>query len=158
MTNKEQKSSEASSPFPLSNNSDPNTELKTSSFQLLSFANSVLKFVSSYSIVCREILVGLLIGFAFTAVGAGAGASILSGITAGALVFYVYRFIYKIELKPNKNARQLGQAIVGLSIGISLSPSHILDMVFQLPILIFPTLFLLLCSFIIGYIALLNDL
>lgn len=152
MTNKEQKSSEASSPFPLSNNSVPNTELKTSSFQLLSFANSVLKFVSSYSIVCIEILVGLLIGFAFTAVGAGAGASILSGITAGALIFYVYRFLYEIEIKPNKNARQLGQAIVGLSIGISLSHSHLLEIGFQLPILIFPTLFLLLCSFIIGYI------
>lgn len=152
MTNKAQKQLEASSPFPLSNNSAPNTELKPSRFQLLSFPNSGLKFLSTYSIVGIELLLGLLIGFIFTAVGAGAGASILSGITAGALIFYVDRFLFKIELQPNKNARQLGQAIVGLSIGISLSHVHILDMVFQLPILIFPTLFLLLCSFIIGYI------
>ncbi len=152
MTNKDQKRLEASSPFPLSNNSAPAPELKISWFQLLSFAYSGLKFLSSYSIVYIEILVGLLIGFVFTAIGAGAGASIISGITSGALVFYVYRSIYEIEVKPNKNARQLGQAIVGLSIGISLSHSHILEIGVQLPILIFPTLFLLTCSFIIGYI------
>lgn len=151
MTDRDQQRLEPISLSPLENDSEPDSELKISRFQLPSFPR-FSSFLSTYLIVCTELFLGLLVGFVFMLLGLGAGAAILSGITTGALVSYTYRFLYQIDIKPNKNARKMGQAIVGLSIGISLAHSHLVEILFQLPILIFTTLFLLLCSFLIGYI------
>lgn len=151
MTDRDQQRLEPISLSPLENDSEPDSELKISRFQLPSFPR-FSSFLSTYLIVCTELFLGLLVGFVFILLGLGAGAAILSGITTGALVSYTYRFLYQIDIKPNKNARKMGQAIVGLSIGISLAHSHLVEILFQLPILIFTTLFLLLCSFLIGYI------
>jgi hypothetical protein len=151
MTDRDQQRLDPISLSPLENDSEPDSELKISRFQLPSFPRFI-SFLSTYSIVFTELFLGLLVGFVFMLLGLGAGASILSGITTGALVSYTYRVLYEIEIKPNKNARKMGQAIVGLSIGISLAHSHLVETLFHLPILIFTTLFLLLCSFLIGYI------
>lgn len=108
--------------------------------------------ISTYSLVGLELLLGLLLGSFFMAINLGAGASILSGIAAGALVSYFCRIVYKKTIKPNTNLRKIGQAIVGLAIGISIAHSNIVDIGSKLPILIVTTLLLLLSSFFIGYI------
>jgi membrane AbrB-like protein len=110
------------------------------------------KVISSYSLICLELLLGLLLGSFFMAINLGAGASILSGIAAGAMVSFVCRIVYKKTIKPHTNLRKIGQAIVGLAIGISIAHSNIVDIGSKLPILIVTSLLLLLSSFFIGYI------
>ncbi|BAU10973.1 membrane protein AbrB duplication [Leptolyngbya sp. NIES-3755] len=68
-------------------------------------------------LITLELSLALLIGFGFLAIGLGSAAWILSGIAAGAIVYFSDR---SSNLQPNRNARKAGQLIVGLSIGLSL--------------------------------------
>ncbi|NEQ28117.1 MAG: hypothetical protein F6K28_55840, partial [Microcoleus sp. SIO2G3] len=86
--------------------------LKNSQIHLRSFVRPWLTFISNYSFVGIELILGFLLSFVFTAIGAGAGSAILSGIAAGALVAFFYRIVYKIQIKHNTNVRKTGQALV----------------------------------------------
>lgn len=113
--------------------------------------STVSKVTTTVLIVGIEIIIALLSGLTFIALGAGGGAWILGGIAAGALVFYFYHQ-YNNQAKPNRNSRKFGQIIVGLTVGFSLKQSNLLPLSSQLHIFLFLTLFLLLCGGIIGYI------
>jgi hypothetical protein len=127
-------------------------KLNFSRLHLPSFVRTWVTFISNYSLVGIELILGFLLSFVFTTIGAGAGSSILSGIAAGALVACFYRIVYKIQIKPNTNVRKIGQALVGLTIGVSIAHSNLANIFFKLPILIFTALLLLLGSILIGYI------
>ena len=127
-------------------------ELKISRLHLRSFVRPCITFISNYSLVGIELILGFLLSFVFTQIGAGAGSAILSGIAAGALVAYFYRIVYKIQIKPNTNVRKIGQVLVGLTIGVSIAHSNLVNIFFKLPILTFTALLLLLSSILIGYI------
>lgn len=109
------------------------------------------KLTTTCLIVGIEIIIGLLSGLTFIALGAGGGSWILGGIAAGALVFYFYRR-YNNQAKPNRNSRKFGQIIVGLTVGFSLKQSNLITIYSQLHIFLLLALFLMFCGGIIGYI------
>jgi hypothetical protein len=105
-----------------------------------------------YFLIGIEIIVALVSGLIFIAIGAGGGAWILGGIASGALVFYFYRSIYNNQAEPNRNSRKVGQIIVGLTVGFSIKHNDILALYSQLHIFLLLTFFLLFSGVIIGYI------
>jgi uncharacterized protein len=98
-----------------------------------------------------ELLLSLLIGLGFIALGASSGAWILGGIASGAIAFYFYRSRYCDQAEPNRNARKLGQVLVGLTIGFSVHYPDLLPLAPQLPIFALLVIFLLVSSAGIGY-------
>lgn len=110
------------------------------------------EFVSTYSIIAIELLLAVCIGGALLTLGAGGGAWILGGIAAGALVFYVARDRTSHILKPNHNARKIGQLLVGLTVGFSIQHSDLTLISAQLPVLLLLTLFLLGSGVGVGYL------
>lgn len=109
-------------------------------------------FNTHYFLIGIEIIIALVTGLIFIAIGAGGGAWILGGIASGALVFYFYRFLYNNQAEPNRNSRKVGQIIVGLTVGFSIKHNNILALYSQLHIFLLLTLFLLFSGVIIGYI------
>ena len=73
-------------------------------------------FNTHHFLIGIEIIIALVTGLIFIALGAGGGAWILGGIASGALVFYFYRSIYNNQAEPNRNSRKVGQIIVGLTV------------------------------------------
>jgi hypothetical protein len=110
------------------------------------------EFISTYSIIAIELLLAVCIGGAFLSLGAGGGAWILGGIAAGALVFSITRDRTSRVLKPNHNARKIGQLLVGLTVGFSIQHSDLTLISAQLPILLLLTLFLLGSGVGVGYL------
>lgn len=105
-----------------------------------------------YGLVAIELLLALLIGFGLTALGADGASWILGGVIAGAIVFYVYRSRYYPRAEPNRTSRKMGQVLVGLTVGFSISNSHLATLSTQVPIFILLTLFLLSGGCAIGYL------
>lgn len=103
-----------------------------------------------YGLTVLELLLALIAGFAFTALGAGGGAWILGGIGAGVLVFYLYRSFYNSEATPDRQARKVGQLLIGLTVGFSLQQSSLLSLSSQLPIFILLALSLVCSGITIG--------
>jgi uncharacterized protein len=98
-----------------------------------------------------EILLSLLIGLGFIALGAGSGAWILGGIVSGAIAFYFYRSRWFDQAEPNRKARKLGQVLVGLTLGFSVHYPDLIPIAPQLPIFALLVIFLLASSAGIGY-------
>ena len=98
-----------------------------------------------------ELFLSLLIGLGFVALGASSGAWILGGVASGAIAFYCYRSRYCQQVEPNRNARKLGQVLVGLTIGFSVHYPDLIPLAPQLPIFALLVLFLLVSSTGIGY-------
>ena len=90
--------------------------------------------LAPYLLVVLELVLALLIGCGFIALGAGGGAWILGGIVAGAIAFLPYRF-YNEKVKPNRNSRKFGQILIGLAIGLSLQDSNLFILSY-LPVLV----------------------
>jgi uncharacterized protein len=103
-------------------------------------------------LVVLEVALALIIGCGFIAIGAGGGAWILGGIVAGAIGFLTYRSRYDHQAKPNRNARKLGQLLIGLAIGFSIQNSNLLTLSPQLPVLVLIVGFLLTSGSLIGYL------
>lgn len=103
-------------------------------------------------IIGLEILLALPFGLPLSIFGIGGVAWIFGGIASAALVFTAYRLLYKSSLVPNKNARKIGQALVGLAIGFRIAHGNLAGITSQLPIFVFLTAFLLLTGVAIGYI------
>jgi len=110
------------------------------------------EFVSIYSIIAIELVLAVCFGGLLMAIGAGGGAWILGGILAGALVYAIGRDRISYALKPNHNARKIGQLLVGLTVGFSIQHSDLTLISTQLPVLLALTLFLLVSGVGVGYL------
>jgi hypothetical protein len=110
------------------------------------------KPLANYLVIAIELFFAVLIGLGFVSVGMGGAAWILAGIAAGALVFSGYRTLTDQPLQPNRNARKIGQMIIGLAIGLSLQHNTLDRLSNQLPLLIGLPLFLMVAGGVIGVI------
>ncbi|MDJ0593822.1 MAG: AbrB family transcriptional regulator [Pleurocapsa sp. MO_226.B13] len=106
---------------------------------------------SRLSIAVLEIFVALWFGMAIAHLGLGSIAWIFGGMGAGVLVIKSYQTIFKKTFRPNKTGRKIGQAMVGLSIGLAIADSNLLAASARLPLFIFLTIFMLVCGSGIGY-------
>ncbi len=103
-------------------------------------------------LVILQMVTGLFLGLVLNGLGLGGGSWLVSGILSGTIIFNLYRYLEHPEAKPNPNARKVGQILVGLSIGVSLEHSYILELSKQLPLLVFLAIFLIVSGGIIGYL------
>lgn len=103
-------------------------------------------------IVGLELLFALPLGLALARLSIGGVAWILGGIASGALVLHACRILYEYRAKPNRTARNIGQALVGLTIGFSIAHGNLAGVASKLHIFVFLTLFILLSGSFIGYI------
>ncbi|YAF96043.1 MAG: AbrB family transcriptional regulator [Nodularia sp. CChRGM 3473] len=103
-------------------------------------------------VLSLEILLALPLGLALAKLHIGGIAWIFGGLASGAVVLQGCRIFYKYSPKPNRNARKVGMALVGLSVGASSSSNNLTSLAAGIPIFIFLTLFLLLSGSCIGYI------
>lgn len=103
------------------------------------------------AIVALELLLAIPLGLAITKLGIGGVAWLFGGIASGALVYNAYQNFYKVTPKPNKKARQIGQTLVGLSIGFAIAHSNLAGITSQIHVLILLTFFSLVTGTFIGY-------
>ncbi|HAX80113.1 MAG TPA: AbrB family transcriptional regulator [Cyanobacteria bacterium UBA11372] len=104
------------------------------------------------TIVVLELLLAIPLGIAITKLSIGGVAWLFGGIASGALVYKAYQNFYGITPKANKKARQIGQTLVGLSIGFAIASSNLAAIASQLHVLILLTLFSLVTGTFIGYL------
>lgn len=110
---------------------------------------TTLRRLEIYGILTIEVVLAILIGFGLTAIGLNGAAWILGGIAAGAIVFSSYRQLGD-SLQPNRNARKVGQLLVGLAIGLSLQQNNLDVLSGQLFVFLGLPLFLMLSGGAIG--------
>ena len=103
-------------------------------------------------VLVAELVLSFLLGLGLMTIGLGVAAWMIAGIAAGAIVFAVYRSWVDDPLQPNRNARKLGQSIIGLSIGLSLQQGNLEVLAAQLPLFLGLPLFLMLAGGAIGII------
>ncbi|MBD2353310.1 AbrB family transcriptional regulator [Tolypothrix sp. FACHB-123] len=109
-------------------------------------------FIKQVAILCVEMLLALPFCLCLTRFQIGGIAWIFGGIAAGTVVLQGCRIFYQYSPKPNRNARKVGMALVGLTVGASTTHSDLTSVVSGIPIFILLTFFLLLCGIGIGYI------
>ncbi|MBE9227933.1 AbrB family transcriptional regulator [Phormidium sp. LEGE 05292] len=98
-----------------------------------------------------ELLLSLPLGFAFGKIfPIGGIAWIFGGIAAGALTIYTSRFT-KWEIKPHPIARKIGQALVGTTIGFSITNGNLEAVYSELPTFLFLTLFIMITGVFTGW-------
>ncbi|WP_341529146.1 AbrB family transcriptional regulator [Nostoc sp. UHCC 0302] len=110
------------------------------------------EFVKQLTVLFLEMLLALPLGLLLAKFRSGGIAWIFGGIVAGTVVLQGCRIFYQYSPKPNRTARKVGMALVGLNVGASNGYSDIATVASNVPIFIFLTLFLLLCGSCIGYI------
>jgi membrane AbrB-like protein len=117
-------------------------------------ANDTKKILSIKQVIilCLEMLLAIPLGFALVKLHLGGIAWIFGGVASGAIVLQGCRILYQYCPKPNRKARKVGMALVGLTVGASSSSANLTGLASGIPIFIFLTLFLLLCGSCIGYI------
>ncbi|MBI1242725.1 AbrB family transcriptional regulator [Umezakia ovalisporum] len=103
-------------------------------------------------ILSLEMLLAIPLGLGLVNLNIGGIAWIFGGIASGAMVLQTSRILYQYSPKPNRNARKVGMALVGLTVGASSSSGNLASLASAIPIFIFLTLFLLVCGSCIGYI------
>ncbi|MDB9341477.1 MULTISPECIES: AbrB family transcriptional regulator [Cyanophyceae] len=103
-------------------------------------------------ILSLELLLAIPLGLVLVKLQVGGIAWIFGGLGSGAIVLQGCRIFYQYYPKPNRRARKVGMALVGLSVGASSSNSDLTSLASGVPIFIFLTLFLLLCGGCIGYL------
>jgi len=103
-------------------------------------------------LIALEIGIALLCGLGCISLGLGGGAWILGGIIAGAIALSSYRLFRQATLQPNRDARKVGQILVGLTIGLSMHQSSFLELSLHLPMLLAIAIFLLVNAGVIGYL------
>jgi hypothetical protein len=84
--------------------------------------------------VLSELLLAAVIGFVLLLAGADGTSWILGGIAAGAIVFLISRTYLEIDVTPNRNARKIGQLLVGLTVGFSVQSHNVGAIASQIPI------------------------
>ncbi|MBW4684069.1 MAG: AbrB family transcriptional regulator [Komarekiella atlantica HA4396-MV6] len=108
-------------------------------------------FVKQLIILFLEMLLALPLSLLLAKFYTGGIVWIFGGIAAGTLVLQGCRLFYQYSPKPNRTARKVGMAFVGLTVGSSIH-GNLTSVASGIPIFIFLTLFLLLCGGCIGYI------
>ncbi|GAX34256.1 AbrB family transcriptional regulator [Nodularia sp. NIES-3585] len=103
-------------------------------------------------ILSLELLLAIPLGLVLVQLHVGGIAWIFGGLASGAVVLQGCRILYKYYPQPNRNARKVGMALVGLTVGASSSNSDLTSLASGIPIFIFLTLFMLLCGSCIGYL------
>ncbi|MBW4616783.1 MAG: AbrB family transcriptional regulator [Desmonostoc vinosum HA7617-LM4] len=103
-------------------------------------------------ILALEILLALPLGLFLARFHSGGIAWIFGGIAAGTVVLQACRLFYQYSPAPNRTARKVGIALVGLTVGLSNTHGNFSTVISGIPIFIFLTMFLLLCGGCIGYI------
>ncbi len=122
-------------------------ELPTHKSQTVSQQNLYLKLI----ILSLELLLAIPFGFVLFHFHLGGIAWIFGGIGSGVIVLQFCRILYKHHPQPNRNARKVGMALVGLNVGASSSNSNLISLASNVHIFILLTVFLLLCGSCIGY-------
>ncbi|HYW20762.1 MAG TPA: AbrB family transcriptional regulator [Nodularia sp. (in: cyanobacteria)] len=103
-------------------------------------------------ILSLELLLSIPFGLVLVKLHVGGIAWIFGGLASGAIVLQGCRILYEYYPKPNRRARKVGMALVGLTVGASSCNSDLISLAADIPIFIFLTLFLLLCGSCIGYL------
>jgi len=118
----------------------------------MSAIQASIRFNPSFksTFIATELAIASVIGILLTALGLGGAAWILGGMVAGAVTTILYRFWQKHSIQPNRKARKIGQAIVGLAIGLSLQQSYLSTIAAHAPVLVGLPFYLLIGSGLIG--------
>ena len=127
----------------------PTPELPTHKHPHVTEPHLYLKLVIILSL---ELLLAIPLGLVLVKLHVGGIAWIFGGLASGAVVLQGCRILYQYYPKPNRRARKVGMALVGLTVGASSSNSDLTSLAADIPIFIFLTLFLLLCGSGIGYL------
>ncbi|MBG1271718.1 AbrB family transcriptional regulator [Nostoc sp. WHI] len=109
-------------------------------------------FLKQAIVLVLEMLLTLPLGLFLAKFHVGGIAWIFGGIAAGTVVLQGCRVFYKYSPKPNRTARKVGMALVGLTVGASNAHGNLASAASGIPIFIFLTLFLMLSGSGIGYI------
>jgi uncharacterized protein len=115
-------------------------------------AVALFRWIETYSILAIEVLLAVLIGFGLITISLNGAAWILGGIAAGAMVFSSYQTLSNVSIQPNRNARKVGQLLIGLTIGLSLQHDNLTVLASQLLIFLGLPIFLMLSGAVIGLI------
>ncbi|MDB9373311.1 AbrB family transcriptional regulator [Nodularia sphaerocarpa] len=126
----------------------PTQELPTHEKQNITKPHLYVKLV----ILSLELLLAIPLGLVLVKLHVGGIAWIFGGLASGAIVLQGCRILYEYYPKPNRRARKVGMALVGLTVGASSSNSDLTSLASGIPIFIFLTLFLLLSGGCIGYL------
>lgn len=103
-------------------------------------------------ILTLEIPLSLALALALTKLHFGGISWIFGGIAAGTAILQICRIFYQYSPSPNRMARKVGMALVGLTVGAANANTDLTNIATGMPIFVFLTLFLLLCGGCIGYI------
>ena len=103
-------------------------------------------------VISLELLLALPFGLALSKLSIGGVAWILGGMASGGLVLRACRVLYNYSARPNRTARTIGEALVGLMIGSSIVHGNLTGVASELPVFAFLTFFILLSGTFIGYI------
>jgi uncharacterized protein len=109
-------------------------------------------FTKQLIVLVLEMLLALPLGLLLAKFQIGRIAWIFGGIAAGTVVLQGCRIFYQYSPQPNRTARKVGMALVGLTVGASNTHGNLASIASGIPIFIFLTLFLLLSGSGIGYI------
>jgi uncharacterized protein len=109
-------------------------------------------FFKQAIVLTLEILLALPLGLFLAKFHIGGITWIFAGIASGTVVLQGCRIFSEHPPKPNRTARKVGMALVGLTVGASNAHANLANVASGIPIFIFLTLFLLLSGTCIGYI------
>lgn len=109
-------------------------------------------FIKQLAILFLEMLLAVPFGFCLTKLHLGGMAWLFGGVAAGTVVLQGCRIFYQYSPKPNRTARKVGMALVGLTVGASTNYSDLATVANGIPIFVLLTFFLLICGTVIGYI------
>jgi uncharacterized protein len=108
--------------------------------------------INKIILLSLELLLAIPLGFGLLKLQVGGIAWIFGGIVSGTVILQLSRILYEYYPQPNRAARKVGMALVGLSVGASTSGSNLTNLASGIPVFIFLTLFLLVCGSFIGYL------
>ncbi|MCF4967428.1 AbrB family transcriptional regulator [Nostoc sp. CMAA1605] len=114
--------------------------------------NKQIAVAKQLIILTLEMLLSFPLALVLTKLHFGGISWIFGGIFAGTAILQTCRIFYQYSPRPNRMARRVGMALVGLTVGAANANTDLTEIVTGIPIFIFLTLFLLLCGGCIGYI------
>ncbi|QOV23805.1 AbrB family transcriptional regulator [Anabaenopsis elenkinii] len=106
----------------------------------------------SLIILGLELLLAIPLGLILVTLHVGGIAWLFGGLASGAILLQICRILYQYNPPPNRRARKVGMALVGLTVGASSSGSDLTTLASGIPVFLFLTLFLIVCGICIGYI------
>jgi hypothetical protein len=104
------------------------------------------------SVLGLELLLAVPLGCLLYHFNPSGIAWILAGLFSGGLAFQFSRSRFHTVPKPNRTARKVGMALVGMAIGFSMTQGHLADLVGDLPLFVSLTGLLLFSGVAIGYL------